>query len=315
MPTPDFSLPLTLTILGSGAWGKVLSSLLERNGHKVQLWSRRQNRSLEATLRGCPIVVSAVSIKGVPELARQVRAIGLAPGTILVSATKGLDGETTCLASQIWQENLPEHSIVVLSGPNLAKEIRAGLPAATVVASHVPEAAQKVQWVLASDRFRVYTHHDPLGTELGGTLKNVVAIAAGVSDGLELGTNAKSALITRSLSEFTRVGTVLGGKTETFFGLSGLGDLLATCNSPLSRNYQVGFRLARGQSLETALAEIGETAEGVNTANVLFDIAQKRNISMPIAHQVYLLLHNKITPSQAVESLMERELKSETPGA
>ena len=200
-------------------------------------------------------------------------------------------------------------------GPNLAKEIRAGLPAATVVASHAPEAAQKVQRVLASDRFRVYTHHDPLGTELGGTLKNVVAIAAGVSDGLELGTNAKSALITRALSEFTRVGTVLGGKTETFFGLSGLGDLLATCNSPLSRNYQVGFRLARGQSLETALAEIGETAEGVNTANVLFDIAQKRNISMPIAHQVYLLLHNKITPSQAVESLMERELKSETPGA
>ncbi|WP_439344587.1 NAD(P)H-dependent glycerol-3-phosphate dehydrogenase [Vacuolonema iberomarrocanum] len=315
MPTPDFSLPLTLTILGAGAWGTVLSFLLEHNGHKIRLWSRRHDQSLAATLEGCPIIVSAVSIKGVPALARQVRQIGLAPGTILVSATKGLDGETTCLASQIWQENLPEHPVVVLSGPNLAKEIKAGLPAATVVASHQPDAAQTVQQVLASERFRVYTHHDPLGTELGGTLKNVVAIAAGVSDGLELGTNAKSALITRALSEFTRVGTVLGGKTETFFGLSGLGDLLATCNSPLSRNYQVGFRLAQGQSLETALAEIGETAEGVNTANVLFDIAQQKNISMPIAHQVYLLIHKKVTPSQAVEALMERELKPETPGA
>lgn len=315
MPTTDFSSPLTLTVLGAGAWGTVLSSLVERNQHTVRLWSRRMDLTLEAALEGCPVVISAASMKGVPEVARRVRTIGLVPGTILVTATKGLDAETTCLASQVWQENLPGHPIVVLSGPNLAKEIKAGLPAATVVASHDAEAAQMVQRVLASDRFRVYTHDDPLGTELGGTLKNVVAIAAGVCDGLELGTNAKSALITRALSEMTRVGTVLGGKTETFFGLSGLGDLLATCNSPLSRNYQIGFRLAQGQSLETALAEVGETAEGVNTANVLFEIARRQNISMPIAHHVYLLLHQKVTPTQGVEALLERELKPETPGA
>lgn len=314
MPPTDL-LPPTIAILGAGAWGTVLAALLERNRHPVRLWSRRRELALEAAVRDCRVVVSAVSIRGVPELAQRVQAIGLAPGTILVTATKGLDAATTCLASQIWQEHLPDHPIVVLSGPNLAKEIQAGLPAATVVASQQPAAAQTVQRVLASDRFRVYTHTDPLGTELGGTLKNVVAIAAGVSDGLALGTNAKSALITRALSELTRVGTVLGGKTETFFGLSGLGDLLTTCNSPLSRNYQVGYRLAQGQALAAALAAIGETAEGVNTANVLFNIAQQRGISMPIAHQVYLLLHQQVTPTQAVEALMERQLKSETPGA
>jgi glycerol-3-phosphate dehydrogenase (NAD(P)+) len=234
---------------------------------------------------------------------------------VVVSATKGLDPATTYTPSQVWQKALPNHAIVVLSGPNLSREIAQGLPAATVVSSLDETAAAMVQRTLASDRLRIYTNTDPLGTELGGTLKNVIAIAVGVCDGLNLGTNAKAALITRSLSEIIRIGTHLGGQTQTFYGLSGLGDLLATCNSALSRNYQVGYRLAQGQSLTQALADIEGTAEGVNTANVLVAIAQREHVSMPISHQVYLLLNGQITPQQAVEALMERDLKPESPFA
>ncbi|GAB4142727.1 MAG: NAD(P)H-dependent glycerol-3-phosphate dehydrogenase [Cyanobacteria bacterium J069] len=308
-------LPVTaavdLTVLGAGAWGATLATLAERNGHRVRRWSRRFQEPLEDSLGGADILVSAMSIKGVVELAPRLAQIGIAPSTILVSATKGLDPATARTPTQLWQAALPHQAIAVLSGPNLAKEIMQDLPAATVVSSGSVGAAQFVQRVFASERFRVYTNTDPLGTELGGTLKNVIAIAVGVCDGLQLGTNAKSALITRALAEIIRVGSYLGGETETFFGLSGLGDLLATCNSPLSRNYQVGYQLAQGFSLSRVLADLEGTAEGVNTANVLFDLAQREQIPMPIAHQVYLLLNEQITPQQAVETLMERDLKSE----
>lgn len=268
---------------------------------------------MAAAIENASLLVSAVSVKGLAALAEQVAPIALPKEVVLVSATKGLDPATTQTPSQIWQQALPHQPIAVLSGPNLSKEIDQGLPAATVVASTDETAAARVQHVFAGDRLRVYTNTDPLGTELGGTLKNVIAIAVGVCDGLNLGTNAKAALITRSLAEIIRIGTHLGGQTETFYGLSGLGDLLATCNSPLSRNYQVGYRLAQGQSLTQALAEIEGTAEGVNTANVLVAIAQREAVSMPISHQVYLLLNHKITPQEAVESLMERDLKPESP--
>lgn len=302
---------MNLAILGAGAWGTVLGELARRNGHPVVLWSRRSERSLPEVVAAARLIISAVSIKGVPDVAEQVRQLELGGDRILVTATKGLDAATTCTASQLWANAVPQMPQVVFSGPNLAKEIHLGLPAATVVSSQDVAAAQTVQKVFASDRFRVYTNDDPLGTELGGTLKNVIAIAVGVCDGLQLGTNAKSALITRALAELIRIGSHLGGQTDTFFGLSGLGDMLATCSSPLSRNYQVGYRLAQGQSLEDALADIGETAEGVNTANVLYAIANREQIPMPIAHQVYLLLNRQITPRQAVEALMERDLKSE----
>ncbi len=302
---------LRLTVLGSGAWGSVLATLATRNGHQVRVWSRRSPDPLAMYLANADIVVSAVSVGGIPDLSTQLRALHLSKSIILVSATKGLDPATACTPSQLWQAALPNHAVVVLSGPNLAKEIAQNLPAATVVASHNVAAARTIQQVFASDRFRVYTNTDPLGTELGGTLKNVIAIAVGVCDGLSLGTNAKAALITRALTEIIRVGTYLGGETETFFGLSGLGDLLATCNSPLSRNYQVGYRLAQGDSLTQALEAIEGTAEGVNTANVLFDLAQREVIPTPVSLQVYRLLNGKITPQQAVEALMERDLKPE----
>ncbi|MFW6358005.1 MAG: NAD(P)H-dependent glycerol-3-phosphate dehydrogenase, partial [Chroococcales cyanobacterium] len=182
---------------------------------------------------------------------------------------------------------------------------------ATVVASANISAAEIVQSIFSSDTFRVYVNTDPIGTELGGTLKNIMAIASGVCDGLKLGTNAKAALLTRALPEIIRVGTQLGASTETFFGLSGLGDLLATCDSPLSRNYQVGYGLAQGKSLEEVLSELEGTAEGVNTTQVLVQLARDEQIAVPISRQVFRLLKGKTTPQEAVQALMARELKAE----
>jgi len=300
-----------VTILGAGAWGTGLAGLAADRGHTVRLWSRHGSLPLETALANTQIVVSAISMKGVPQTVARLQAIGLPQSAIIVSATKGLDAATRKTPAQIWQDAFPDHAIVVLSGPNLSEEIKQGLPAATVAASSDPIAAQQVQTVFSSDRFRVYTNADPLGTELGGTLKNVIAIAAGVCDGLNLGTNAKSGLITRALAEIIRVGTHLGGQRETFFGLSGLGDLLATCTSALSRNYRVGYGLAQGESLEQILTELQGTAEGVNTTNVLIDLADREGIPVPVSYQVYLLLNGKITARQAVEALMERDLKPE----
>ncbi|MEZ2236111.1 NAD(P)H-dependent glycerol-3-phosphate dehydrogenase [Microcoleus sp.] len=300
-----------LTILGGGAWGSALANLASKNAHQVNLWSRRSSFELESAIAGTDVVVSAVSMKGVAATVDRLLSTNLGPNTIIVTVTKGLDPATTRTPSQIWQTAFPRHPIVVLSGPNLSEEIRQELPAATVAASSDLAAAKQVQHIYSSEIFRVYINQDPLGTELGGTLKNVFAIAAGVCDGLQLGTNAKSALLTRALPEMIRVGVRLGAHAETFYGLSGLGDLLATCNSSLSRNYRVGFGLAQGKSLEQILQELQSTAEGVNTTNVLIDLANQRAIEVPVSRQVYRLLNGEITPEQAVLALMERDLKPE----
>jgi glycerol-3-phosphate dehydrogenase (NAD(P)+) len=250
-------------------------------------------------------------MRGVRPIAEQLQKANLQPHAVLVSATKGLETLTGQTPSQIWRSLIPDHPLVVLSGPNLSKEIVDGKPAATVVASTDDLAAQFIQTIFASRNFRVYTNSDPIGVELGGTLKNVIAIAVGACDGLNLGTNAKSALIARSLIEIIRVGVYFGAQPETFWGLSGLGDLLATCNSNLSRNYQVGYAIAQGKSLEEAIASVQGTAEGVNTANVLIAISDREKISVPVSRYVYRLLKGEITLQQAVEGLMERDLKPE----
>jgi glycerol-3-phosphate dehydrogenase (NAD(P)+) len=281
------------------------------NHNQTRIWSRHGTEDLATLLQGTEIIVSAISMKGVPSVVQRVQAITLKESVILVTATKGLDPQTTATPSQIWQQTFPKNPVVVLSGPNLSKEIAQGLPAATVVASNNAQAAQRVQKIFASENFRVYTNQDPLGTELGGTLKNVMAIAVGVCDGLGLGTNAKSALITRALPEITRVGLHFGAQPDTFWGLAGLGDMLATCSSMLSRNYRVGYGLAQGKPLDEILAALDGTAEGVNTTDVLLHIADREKIPVPIAHQVHRLLHGKITPMEAVEALMDRDLKPE----
>lgn len=318
------SASLTVAVLGAGAWGSTLAQLFAANGHTVRAWSRRGDITLETALAGADVIVSAVSMKGVRAIATQVRAVYdqsqgrlFGPTTVFLTATKGLDpdsGSATALPllpSQLWQQSFPEHAIAVLSGPNLSKEIQQGLPAATVIGCAQMPAAETIQTALSSRQFRVYTNPDILGVELGGTLKNVIAIAAGVCDGLKLGTNAKAALLTRALPEMIRVGTQLGAQPETFFGLAGLGDLLATCSSSLSRNYRVGYGLAQGQSLEEVLEGLQSTAEGVNTTNVLMDLARREKIPVPIARQVYRLLHGKATPQEAVQTLMARDLKQE----
>ena len=314
--TPRSS-PLTLAILGAGAWGTTLATLAKANGHAVKVWSRQSCERLQAVIDGADIVISAVSMKGVSAVVEQIRPATIAPHTVFVTATKGLavktSAETTpLLPSQIWQAALPSQPVVILSGPNLSKEIQQGLPAATVVACHDLAAAETVQAALSSNAFRVYTNADVLGVELGGALKNVIAIAVGACDGLQLGTNAKAALVTRGLAEIIRVGTYWGAKPETFYGLSGLGDLLATCNSALSRNYQVGYGLAQGESLTTVLAQLQGTAEGVNTTQVLMKLASQQQIAVPISYQVDCLLQGAITPQAAVEALMLRNYKPET---
>ncbi len=301
----------TIVILGAGAWGTTLATLAAAKGHQVCLWSRHSSQRLEDMLKGADIVLSAVSMKGVRAVVTEIQSLPLSPETIFVTATKGLDPDTTLTPSQIWQAAFPAYPVVVLCGPNLSKEIQQGLPAATVVASTNAGAAEAVQAVLSSSRFRVYTNSDPLGVELGGTLKNVIAIAAGVCDGLRLGTNAKAALVTRGLTEIIRIGNTWGARTETFYGLSGLGDLLATCNSLLSRNYQVGYQLAQGKTLATTLADLEGTAEGVNTTQVLIQRANQQKISIPITAQVYRLLQGEITPREALEALMLRDIKPE----
>ena len=299
-----------IAILGAGAWGKTLAILATENEHRVRLWSR-QGVQMRSVIEDAEIIVSAVSMAGVRATVEELKSWPLSLETIFVTATKGLDPVTTWTPSQIWQAAFPTQSVVVLSGPNLSKEIQRGLPAATVVASSTAVAAEVVQAAFSSGRFRVYTNPDPLGVELGGTLKNVMAIAAGVCDGLELGTNAKAALVTRGLTEMVRIGTSWGAKTETFYGLSGLGDLLATCNSPLSRNYQVGHQLAQGKTLAETLAQLEGTAEGVNTTQVLIQRAKQQGISVPIAAEVYRLVQGEITPRQALEALMLRDIKPE----
>jgi glycerol-3-phosphate dehydrogenase (NAD(P)+) len=303
--------PKSIAILGAGAWGTVLANLAAANGHRVRVWSRRGSETLEAILQDAQIVLSAISMKGVRDVASQVQSFTLFPETVFVTVTKGLDPQTSCMPSQIWQTAFPNHAVVVLSGPNLSQEIQQSLPAATVVASNVTTAAELVQLVFSSNRFRVYTNPDPVGVELGGTLKNVIAIAAGVCDGLQLGTNAKAALVTRGLTEMVRIGNAWGAKTETFYGLSGLGDLLATCNSPLSRNYQVGYQMAGGKTLTETLANLQGTAEGVNTCQVLVQLAKQQNLAVPITEQVYRLLQGELTPEQALSELMLRDIKPE----
>lgn len=305
---------MKIIIIGRGNWGKTLGYLLEINGHQISFISARDQQLSEFLIRRnseVNLIISAVSMAGVRPIVNQLINIDLPKDSILVTATKGLDAVTTNTASQIWQEALPDISLVVLSGPNLSAEINQRLPAASVVASHNIEAAKVVQQVFSSPKFRVYTNGDPLGVELGGTLKNVMAIASGACDGLQLGTNAKAALLTRGLAEMIRIGIDWGAQAETFYGLSGLGDLLATCNSSLSRNYQVGYGLAQGKSLAEVLQQIGSTAEGVNTTSVLVQRGENKGIYLPISAQVQKLLNNEITPQAAVAALMLRDTKPE----
>ncbi|MBI4216805.1 MAG: NAD(P)-dependent glycerol-3-phosphate dehydrogenase [Chloroflexi bacterium] len=331
-----------IAIIGATAWGTALGLLLARRGQRVALWARTaaearqlqsdgENRarlpgfpfpeglevtsSLEAALKGAEMAIIAVPSRRFRENAALLRD-RLPPGVAVLSATKGLEEGTGRRMSQVLAEMLPtalHPGICVLSGPNLAREIAQGLPATTVVAASRPETALQAQELLMSPAFRVYTNGDVVGVELGGAMKNVIALGAGMADGLGMGDNAKAALMARGLAEMTRLGVALGAQAFTFSGLAGLGDLVATCASPLSRNRFVGQELARGRRLGDILATMAGTAEGVPTTVAALLLAREVGVEMPIAQGMERVLFGGLDPRRAVAELMERPARPEFP--
>ena len=331
-----------IAVLGAGSWGTALASLLALNGHAVRLWARdralvealltvRENRrylngialadailptdSLEFALAGAEVVVFAVPSGAVRQVAKEAVPF-LSSDALLLSAAKGLEGETGLRMSQtlaaVFADAAPR--TVVLSGPNLALEAARGLPTASVAASINPTASRAVQRLFlnqSAPTFRIYTGRDVIGVELGGAIKNVIAIGAGVCDGLGFGDNSKSALMTRGLSETIRLGVAQGAEQQTFLGLSGIGDLMATGASHLSRNWRVGHALGKGQALADILAELGQVAEGVPTTHVLCDLASRIQVEMPICTALHAILFEDRTPAEVIHSLMLRPPREE----
>ncbi|MFN9620338.1 MAG: NAD(P)H-dependent glycerol-3-phosphate dehydrogenase [Synechococcaceae cyanobacterium] len=301
---------LRIVVLGRGAWGSTLAHLWQARGHELRLWSRRDGGDPQPLLDGADLVVSAVSMAGVEGLAQRLGP-GWPADLPLLSCSKGIDGGSLCSAAQLWARQLPAVGVAVLSGPNLAAELERGLPAASVVASGDEGLARHLQAALSAPNLRLYTNSDPIGTEAAGALKNVMALAAGVSDGLGLGANAKASLLCRGLAEMGLVLRALGGQSTTLYGLAGLGDLLATANSDLSRNHRFGVQLARGADEATALAAVGATVEGAPTARAVLALAARHGWRLPISEQVVALLDGRIDPARAVRALMERDLRAE----
>lgn len=302
---------LRIALFGRGAWGSTLASLWSDQGHRLCSWSRRDGGAPAALLGSADLAVVAVARAGIEPLLAQLQAAWPA-GLPLLSCSKGLDPQRLVTPGQIWQAALPA-PVAVLSGPNLAAELARGLPAASVLASHDAALAARLQAELSSDCLRLYTNADPLGTEVAASLKNVMALAAGLCDGLELGANARASLLTRGLAEMGVVLQGLGGRAATLYGLAGLGDLLATATSPLSRNYRCGLLLAQGCSRSEALAQIGATVEGLASAEAATTLARREGWSLPICEQVVAVTAGRITPAEAARALMGRDLKPEWP--
>ncbi|WP_216903005.1 NAD(P)H-dependent glycerol-3-phosphate dehydrogenase [Synechococcus sp. CCY 9618] len=301
---------LRITVLGRGAWGGTLLHLWEREGHRLSSWSRRDGGDPARLLPDCDLVVAAVSMAGVGALAARLQA-SWPEGLPLLSCSKGIDQQALCTASELWRQHLARAPLAVLSGPNLAEELARGLPAASVVSSVDTALARHLQEQLRTPNLRLYTNNDPIGTEAAGGLKNVMALAAGISDGLGLGANAKASLLCRGLAEIAVVLQALGGQSATLYGLAGLGDLLATANSPLSRNYRFGILLAEGCDEAVALERIAATVEGPRTARAALALASREGWQLPICRQVVRLLEGQVEARQAVQELMQRDLKAE----
>jgi glycerol-3-phosphate dehydrogenase (NAD(P)+) len=324
-------------IIGAGGWGTALAGLWAKNGRQIVLWGHSADRiarmqrtrensdylpglqlpgsvHITSDLSDCAnadlIVLATPSTVLRDTAAHLGKLIGLTQG-ILLSCTKGIEHGSGMRMTEILHETFPENKIAVLSGPNLATEVARDLPTATVIACEDGDCAASLQNALGSPRFRIYTSLDVVSTELGGALKNVFAIAAGISDGLELGDNAKAALVTRSLAELVRFGVALGGTANGFYGLSGAGDLILTCYSDHSRNHSVGKRLGRGEPLPEITASMRMVAEGIPTARSAWECGRRLNIATPITDQVYSILYEQKKPAVALEELLNREPKPE----
>ena len=299
---------LNIAVLGGGAWGSTLAELLLNSGHQVRLWRRSHGEDALQALQSCELVVAAIALAGVKPVGQRIAQWTPRP---LVSCSKGLDPSSGDTASGLWNRVCPGWPVLVLSGPNLAKELQQGQPAASVLAGHDQDLLATLQRQLSTDQLRLYRNNDPRGTEVAAGLKNVMAIAAGVCDGLGLGANARASLLTRALAEMALVIQELGGRSETLYGLAGIGDLMATATSPLSRNYRFGLALADGLSQSEALERIGATVEGIPTCEALCSLAQRHGWQLPIASAVLALVRAELDPATALKQLMRRELRSE----
>lgn len=328
---------MSLTVIAAGAWGTALAIAFSAR-HRVTLWTReddvtqvmqveRENRrflpghrlpdsltigtDFNASVAGADLLVLATPLAGLRPTLRRLRDAGLVRPLIWVC--KGLEAETARLPHQIVAEELGAQALCgALSGPSFAEEVAQGMPTAVTLAASNAEFARATALALHSPRLRIYANDDLPGVEVGGAVKNVMAIATGISDGLGLGLNARAALITRGLAEIARLGEALGGKQKTFMGLAGMGDLILTCTGDLSRNRQVGLALATGKTLPQILADLGHVAEGVSTAREVARLATQLGIEMPITQAVDAILHHNEPAAAAVEKLLSRDPKSET---
>ncbi len=329
---------MRFAVLGAGSWGTALAMLLADNGHEVTLWAHhesaaeamRRERANERYLPGIPfpdslqvtadlaaavddvdVVLIVVPSHAFRETAHKLAPL-LKPGQKVAWGTKGLEPGTRKLLHEVAREELGASvSMAVVSGPTFAKEVARKLPGAVTVASQDTEFALALARALHNDHFRAYTGDDITGVEIGGAVKNVMAIATGTADGMGFGANARAALIARGLAEMQRLGRALGARDETFTGLTGLGDLVLTCTDDQSRNRRLGLAIGQGKSIDETVKEIGQVVEGINTCKEVHELAKEKGVDMPITEQVYLIVHEGHTPEQALRDLMERAVRPE----
>lgn len=327
---------LNVGLLGGGSWGTTVASLTAKNTPTI-IWARDQNtvdeinehhtnkkylpdakltpslkasNSIKETVKHADVVVLGIPSQNMRKVLEEAKPY-IRPWVPIINLAKGLELSTKKRMTEIIEEVMPGHPAGVLTGPNLAKEIHFGNAAAAVIAMVDETIAKELQTVFSSGLFRVYTNSDVIGCELGGALKNIIAIASGMGDGADAGDNTRAAIITRGLAELTRLGIAMGGKKSTFSGLAGMGDLVATCSSSKSRNHHVGFQLGRGKSLEEIINEMNEVAEGVKTAKVVMELAKEYDVDMPISKEIYKVLYEGNTISDAFKGLLKHEVGSE----
>lgn len=327
----------TVAVIGSGSWGTAISTLLVRRGYEVNLWSYMKEESeklardqenkaflpgvalnhsihftheLERAAYGADFIIMVPPSKAMRQTAEKLSAF-VPKGKIIINASKGLDQDTQKRLSVTIKEAIPQAEVAVMSGPSHAEEVARALPTTNVVAARTQEIASHIQDALMCESFRVYTSLDMTGVELGGALKNVIALCAGISDGLGMGDNAKAALMTRGMAEIGRLGVAMGADATTFSGLSGMGDLIVTCTSMHSRNRRAGILIGQGVEPEQAMKQVKMVVEGVYTTKTAYKLAQRMNVEMPITEQAYAILFEGKNPRIAVESLMNRDRKHE----
>lgn len=329
---------MKLTVLGPGCWGLTLAKLLTPNFDDVCVWGRTQNLSdelinekkttvpvtveldkktvitddLKKAVCDADFILMVISTSGIREVSKQLAEVGLRDDQILVNTSKGLELPSLMRMSEVIKQELPDVKPVILSGPTLANEVLKGLPTAACVACEDEQKAILAQqYLTVTGKFRLYTNSDVIGVELGGSLKNVIAIASGFADTMGLGDNCRGALLTRGMAEIVRVSVALGANPATLYGLSGMGDLIATCSSPLSRNYTVGSMLGKGKKIDDILNELGSVAEGVKTSKAVCELSKKLGIETPVSNAIYEAVYTDITPQEVLEKLMMRKLKKE----